>query len=153
MQDFSKELFSISEQLDQIYQKYENSKEEKYLEILDKTVTEIGKSWSGSWLGYHACVYHMDFKIPPQGSHFSQEWGLMDPMYNDDTTGSWIEYNYDDVRSHIFEKTNGDEFENAHKMAEQAGELFEEKKEESLSILVTILKDLDDPYLTSVISL
>ncbi len=147
MQDFNQEFFSISEELDQIYQKFERSKEKTYLENLEKIASEIGKSWSGSWLGYHACVYYKDFRIPPKGSHFSQEWGLIELMFNDGTTGTWIEYNHDDVRNLIFKRTDNAEFDNAQKMAEQAGELFEAKKEESLSLLIAILKDIDDLYL------
>ena len=47
----SKELLQISDQLS----KYE-SYEAPDLETLDAAAIAIGKSWSGSWLGYHANV-------------------------------------------------------------------------------------------------
>ena len=54
----------------------------------------FGKSWSGSWLGYHSRVYYRDFEVPPQGDYFTKEWGLLDTI--DGSMGDWVEYNFDD---------------------------------------------------------
>ena len=35
------------------------------LELLDKAAGEIGRSFSGSWLGYQFRIYYKDFDPPP----------------------------------------------------------------------------------------
>lgn len=37
---------------------------------------QVGRSFSGSWLGYHSQVYYNGLVPPPPGARFSQEWGL-----------------------------------------------------------------------------
>ena len=61
------------------------------LDALDQAAEKIGKSWSGSWLGYHSCIYYQDFMSPPPGDHFSQEWGFMNVPIGG-STGDWAEY-------------------------------------------------------------
>ena len=49
--------------------------EKKELNKLEETAINVGKSWSGSWLGYHSRVYYRDLQPVPPGARFSKEWG------------------------------------------------------------------------------
>jgi hypothetical protein len=40
---------------------------------LIEAANKFENSWSGSWLGYHSCVYYNDFETPPPGALFSKE--------------------------------------------------------------------------------
>ena len=53
--------------------------EEEILEPLKALIhaaEEVGKAWSGSWIGFHSLIYYAGFSPPPPGQHFSSEWGL-----------------------------------------------------------------------------
>jgi predicted nucleotide-binding protein len=60
---------------------------------------EIGKSASGSWIGYQSLVYYRGFQQPPASAHFSKEWGLdnLADMVGIGTVGDWVTFVADDV--------------------------------------------------------
>ncbi|MGB9151125.1 MAG: hypothetical protein WCB36_12855, partial [Burkholderiales bacterium] len=66
------------------------------IDFLIEVAKEVGKSWSGSWLGYHSLIYYEGFKIPPPGARFSQEWGFMATAFPK-TTGDWHEFSAEAV--------------------------------------------------------
>ena len=69
---------------------------------LRESAETVGKSWSGSWLGYHARIYYKDFEVPPPGAHFNREWGLQQ-ILDEGTTGEWYEYSREAIRLAILE--------------------------------------------------
>jgi hypothetical protein len=107
----------------------------------------VGKAWSGSWLGYHADVYYEGLQAPPPGANFSQEWGLVDRTYGRDTTGSWQQFNPDDVKQVIMQMAGEPDLEPARKLADEAGKAFDVQKSDVLSLLITENSDSPDPYL------
>ena len=129
------ELSQITNQLSK-YEDY-NSPE---LDALEKAATIIGKSWSGSWFGYHSKVYYVNFQPPPPGAVFSQEWGLqferrpgvgslgMGPR------GDWIEYDFDEVVQFIHRQA-GVSTDWCVADSKEAAEAFEEAQESVLSLV------------------
>ncbi|XAZ24025.1 nucleotide-binding protein [Sinorhizobium sp. B11] len=73
----TKELLNLSEKFEHCSEFPNSEIELQKLDALTKAADEIGKSFSGSWLGYHSKVYYDGFREPQPGRHFSQEWGLM----------------------------------------------------------------------------
>ncbi|MFC1885852.1 hypothetical protein ACFLZM_02195, partial [Thermodesulfobacteriota bacterium] len=62
---------------------------------LDKVIRvaeEVGKSWSGSALGYHSRVYYKNLVPVPPGARFNKEWGFKDSWPINDTVGDWVEF-------------------------------------------------------------
>lgn len=125
----SKELFKIASTLE-AHTKYESEGADALIEA----ASEIGKSWSGSWLGYHSRIYYENFETPPPGALFSQEWGLMDSL-SMGSRGAWQEYRFDDVVSLIEEKAGNPRTEDLVELANKAEEAFDSAKTETLSIL------------------
>ena len=119
MSKITDELFEIAEQLDSIRAKFDLAEVKLPLQKLEDATQKVGKSWSGSWLGYHSRVYYRDFRAPPPGAHFSQEWGSMHYSI-DGTTGDWAEYDYDKVRNAIFEIADNPDLEPIRKLVATA---------------------------------
>ncbi len=116
------------------------------LDLLDRTTEQVGKAWCGSYLGYHSRVYYEDLQAPPAGANFSSEWGLYG-RFARDSRGSWKEYGYDDVRAAIFEAAGNPDLAPAKELAQKARELFEAKKVEVNSLLITLLENKSDSFL------
>ena len=69
------ELLSIADRMGELAKQGRQEDIEKPLESLKQAAEEIGRAWSGSWIGYHANVYYEDMKPPPPGDHFQPRVG------------------------------------------------------------------------------
>lgn len=125
----SQDLFKIAHSLDS-HTTYESASTDALIEA----ASEIGKSWSGSWLGYHSRIYYKNFETPPPGAVFSQEWGLMD-SFSSGSRGAWHEYRFDDVVSLINEKAGNPSIDDLFELGKRAEEAFDDAKTATLSIL------------------
>ena len=141
----SKELFKEAEKLEP-FQEYDLSA----VDALSSSAKIIGKSWSGSWLGYHSRVYYKDFQIPPSGATFSQEWGFAE-IYSMETRGDWNEYNFDDVVKIIYDKAGNPSHETIFKDAQNAKEAFEDVRSSALSLVYANYDIEKDKYLKKLI--
>jgi len=113
------------------------------LKKLEEAGTTVAKAFSGSWLGYHACVYYQNFCAPPAGAQFSVQWGLFS-IGRRHSSGNWQVYEYDAVKEHIYELAGHPNIEAARTNAKSAGKLFEEWKREITSIIeIGLSKDKD----------
>jgi hypothetical protein len=92
------ELFGLAEQLEAAATTANAEDIEQPLKALKDAAHQVGRAFSGSWLGYHSRVYYEGF-APPPGKHFSQEWGFYYPEGR--SRGGWREYSYADVEAHI----------------------------------------------------
>jgi predicted nucleotide-binding protein len=128
------ELEALSDELTQIVQKARAGDRDTTLTRLQHAAEKVGHAWSGSWIGYHANVYYHEFQSPQPGDHFSAEWGLMNVGHSDAATG-WDEYRPDDVRSVIFKLAGNPDITSHDDLVREAKRIFEEKREELLSVL------------------
>ncbi|WP_446811705.1 TIR domain-containing protein [Methylomonas sp. 2BW1-5-20] len=142
----SQDIFKIAQTLDS-YTTYESEGADALIEA----ASEIGKSWSGSWLGYHSRIYYENFLAPPPGAAFSQEWGLMD-SYSMGSRGAWCEYRFDDVVSLINSKAGNPSIENLFELGKKAEEAFDQAKTATLSLIHAQQHNLEkDKFLTSLV--
>ena len=131
----SKELLQIANQLDK-YEDYDSPE----LDALEKAATTIGKSWSGSWLGYHSKIYYADFQSPPPGAVFNQEWGLQFERRSGvgslgmGPRGDWIECDFDEVVQFIHRQA-GVSTDWCVADSKEAAEAFEDAKPTTLSLV------------------
>lgn len=139
------ELSAIQDQLQSFVESAESQDVTVPLKKLEDSATQIGKAWSGSWFGYHSRVYYKNLQPPPPGAHFSSEWGL-DSVLEMGTSGEWEEYNFDEVRSVILRKAGNPDLGQVQKIAQTGRPLFEEKREQLLSILQLSLSQQKDSF-------
>jgi predicted nucleotide-binding protein len=142
------ELFSLASQLRGQWEKTDEKYIEEPLSSLEKASQEVGRSFSGSWQGYHSRVYYEDFQTPPPGAHFSQEWGLMDTyMSSFGSRGSWREYTKEQVKNYILNIAGNPDLAPAAEAAARANEVFQSCKAEILSVLQNELAETEDGFL------
>src|SRR5688572_26252126 len=91
------ELLEIAETLEAALGRLKSSEVQNALRARQAIGQKLQNAWSGSSLGYHACVYYDDFEGPPPGAHFSSEWGMGDHWPIEGSTGEWREYRYSDI--------------------------------------------------------
>ncbi|HEV2512582.1 TIR domain-containing protein [Bosea sp. (in: a-proteobacteria)] len=94
------ELLELAAKLEAAASWIETERPKAALQSLTNAATEVGRSFSGSWLGYHARVYYAEFRPPPQGARFSQQSGLRDNYFSE-TVGDWREYDAKVVTDYI----------------------------------------------------
>ncbi len=145
----SEELFEIAKKLDAAAAAGDADEVAKPLAALADAAHEIGRSFSGSWLGYHARVYYEGFVPPPAGAHFSQEWGLKDLSHTRlGSRGDWQEYQRDEVIAAIYSVAGNVDLSAAKKAAENAAATFEKQKSEVVSILHATIDAQADTFLS-----
>jgi hypothetical protein len=147
MTEPQEELLEIANRLEGLAEAGEEPSVKESIDAVKDAANRVGKAWSGSWLGYHADVYYEGLQAPPPGANFSQEWGLVDRTYGRDTTGSWQQFNPDDVKQVIMQMAGEPDLEPARKLADEAGKAFDVQKSDVLSLLITENSDSPDPYL------
>lgn len=142
------ELFALAENLKKVADDADTDQINKPLAALEETAKTIGRSFSGSWQGYHSRVYYAGFSSPPPGAHFSQEWGLMDNyMSSLGSRGDWREYDPEDVNAHIQKLAGMPSIDEAEVAVKKASEAFEAAQSEIVSILHTELEEHADGFL------
>jgi uncharacterized protein (TIGR02391 family) len=121
------------------------------IQSLREAINKIAKSFSGSWLGYHACVYYDGFKSPPPGAHFSKEWGLR--QFNGDmgTKGIWREYDPEEVKNNIYTLAGNPNIELIREILKESEPAFKNARSEIISIVSSDLYNNNDDYLYSLL--
>lgn len=142
----STELFQVAAELGR-YDEWQSPEVNRLAEVAN----EIGKAWSGSWLGYHSRVYYGSFQVPPPGAAFSQEWGLQE-AFSRGSRGDWGEYRFDDVVEGINRRAGNPNFDSLVVEGDQAAELFEHSKTTSLSLIYTNFEINFDKFLQDLVN-
>ena len=142
-------LIKIADDLSALLYKIKSTPFEEQLKLVAENALELEKCWSGSYFGYHSRVYYKDFNKPPAGARFSVEWGLMDTMHSQATTGKWIEYDFQDVKEEICRRSNNTDPEQFRVLSAECSEAFEAAKSDVLSVLHS-LNPISDAFLESI---
>jgi hypothetical protein len=77
--DARKELLELQGRLSAAHAAGDAPNVSKPLAALKNAAEQIGRSFSGSWLGYHSRMYYAGFRPPPSGANFSPDSGLRRP--------------------------------------------------------------------------
>jgi predicted nucleotide-binding protein len=112
---------------------------------LGEAIQQIGRAWSGSWIGYHSRVYTDGLRPRLPGESFDSEWGA-DGGFNDTTRGAWAEYDPNDVEQALMKLAGvtDDDWAYLEQLANAAEESFESAQTEMLPILDAILVEHDE---------
>ena len=141
----SKKLFSLASEFNQ-FDDYDAS----CVEALAESAQNVGRSWSGSWFGYHSKVYYAGLKSPPPGAAFSQEWGLKD-AYMMGSSGDWREYNFDDVVQTIYDNVGNPSIDQILSDGKKAAVTFDEIKSSTLSLIHSTIDFENDNFIKGLV--
>jgi len=120
------------------------------LQALERECDAIARSWSGSWLGYHAYVYYENLRPAPPGANFSQEWGLKDLSFTSlGSVGEWCQFDPEQVKMHLFQRSGLDDLDRYRSQLEGAAEIFEDAKSEMASLFEIFDDFSSDKFLAS----
>jgi len=144
-----KELFEIADQMSAESSSYSNSDDDVALKKLADVAVDVGKSWSGSYLGYQANVYYAGLASPPPGAHFSSEWGMTDTFGRMGTRGDWQEYSADELRKHILMQAGNPDIDELRSNTSSILDRFEIAKANIVSIIQTTNPSENDKFLTA----
>lgn len=121
---------------------------DSHLSNLEGAAREIQQTWSGSNLGYQSRVYYEEFNRPPEGAHFSREWGFIGMLQG--TTGNWKQYDRDVVVSEIYTRAGIQNLDHLSGNITEATRRFSQAKSTVVSILTTCLALKDDKYIADI---
>jgi len=125
MSEYS-EIFKIADQLSDMATKCDA----RPLDKLMKAAEGVGKSWCGSWLGYHSRVYYKDLQPVPPGARFIESY-----------VGDWEEYEFESVVKAIYDIADNPNCNEVIALSMQAKTLFDESQSRILSLLSPALRD------------
>lgn len=149
MSELHEELLQIADRLDLYAIEAKQKQNDLPLLKLSEAANNVGKAWSGSWLGYHAYIYYDGLTPPPPGHHFSSEWGMEERFgISESTTGTWCEYNYDEVIHAIYKLAGNPKLDSVVALSEKAAIVFDEEKHSVLSLLSTALSERIDSFIS-----
>lgn len=124
----------------------------KELSALENASSEVGRSWSGSWLGYHSRVYYADLKPVPPGARFSIDLGLMQGFRTLGTIGEWAEYEFKELKDEIIQRA-GIHTDSLTDDANKTKIEFEDCQGDLLSLITPISNDHErDAFLQDILS-
>jgi predicted nucleotide-binding protein len=141
-------IFQIADELET------QSKQNPITEIqaVEDAANEVGKSWSGSWLGYHARVYYENLQPIPPGARFSKEWGFTELYAIEGTVGNWVECDSDEIINEILRLSGIENIDSLDTEANQTREKFDEAQAMLLSLLSPFSDtDQSDSFLSDLI--
>jgi predicted nucleotide-binding protein len=122
-------------------------------EALDKSVENVARSWSKSWLGYQSHVYYVGFTSPQPYDCFSIERGFKGSFSNS-VSENWREYNSDQVFKIILSKANikQEDFDNFEKSFIPAKKAFQDSKDDFITLVEILYNGNNDKYLEKILN-
>lgn len=146
------DLFKIADSMDAKAKSTEDNGFKKPLQSLIDAAELVGRSWSGSWFGYHSRVYYAGLADPPPGARFSQEWGMMDTFAIEDTVGDWREYRFGDVIEAISQEAGNPDTTQQKNTSKAIASEFEDAQSNALSLLSSVIEfRKDDKFLKDIL--
>ncbi len=147
------ELFALSDRLKKRAEQIEERSVKLPIEAIEKAATKVARSFSGSWLGYHAYVYYAGLAPPPPGAHFSQEWGFNgNEFLGLGCTGDWQEYDPESVKEYILAQAGNPTMDEILGLERVAQKDFETSKADLASILNAEVDNKPDTFLTKLLT-
>lgn len=143
------ELIDARKRLLRFADEYDAAPETSVLNEAWQRAKEIGKSASGSWMGYQANVYYKDFRAPPAGEHFDIENGTEGTYYSVPNP-NWVEHTGQEVFDLLLDERGNQALDVAEQTAEKGLALLNSVKADASSVLTLYLSVHDDPFVRRV---
>jgi predicted nucleotide-binding protein len=146
MNSLAQDLETIHNDLEQLLSGTDVQELERVVETVANSSKEVGRAWSGSWLGYQSRVYYEGLEPAPPGEHFSSEVGFFGGGY----PGTWKEYDFDLVRSEVLHRAGVTDLHRPRAFRDSLRRMFEEKRDEVLSVIHTMQSEATDAFLEEI---
>lgn len=140
------ELLELAAKLDAAADWAGTGEPKDILSALMDAANEAGRSFSGSWLGYHSRVYYAGMQKPPPGARFSQTYGLRDSIVSE-TVGDWRIQDPDAVKDHIRKSAGNPAMAELREQEHTTAAFFRKSKSDIGSILAGELAKGEDRFL------
>lgn len=140
------ELLALAAKLDAAADWAETEQPKGILSALMDAAEDAGRSFSGSWLGYHSRVYYHDMAKPPPGAWFSQMFGLRDTLVSE-TVGDWRIQDPDAVKAHIRKSAGDPDLSEIRRQERTTAAFFRKSQSDIGSILAGELAKGEDNFL------
>jgi predicted nucleotide-binding protein len=150
MTSYSDRLTTIAVGASALFARIETEGFSESLDALFRAVESAGKSFCGSWLGYHSRVYYSELKPVPPDASFDPTWGLMTEPPNV-TNGEWEEYEFDSVFNQLKCSIPRSAYESLVLASNDTSAKVDELREDLISILVLATTSEGDRYLTPLV--
>jgi predicted nucleotide-binding protein len=124
---------------------YDAAPETTALNAIWQRARELGKSASGSWLGYHANVYYKDFQPPPAGVHLDIDNGT-GGTYFAGPDPNWVERTSEEVFDLLLRDEGKACLASAEARAEEGLLILNSVKADISSVLTVYLDGHDDKF-------
>lgn len=148
MSESRDELLSIVDTMNQLAKRGRQEESWQPIQRLKQAAEQVGKAWSGSWIGYHANVYYRNLQPTPPGMRFSQEWGGLTGRFETHSEGDWVEYAPEEVIETIYKLAGNPDITPANTFSENVHSIFQEHKLTILSIIDVELHSSDSQFLS-----
>jgi predicted nucleotide-binding protein len=112
-----------------------------------KAAEEVGRSWSGSNIGYHATVYCAGLQPRPPNVMFSPEWGLEDAWPTHVPSAAWQIFDHQMVYDETLRRAGAPDVDVLETTFKPIRELFVRSKETAISTITAAVGSSDDKYL------
>lgn len=139
------ELLEVCKRLLDFAEQYDAAPATSVLNELWHRAQELGKSASGSWLGYQANVYYKGFSAPPAGESFDIQHGT-GGSYFSESDPDWIERTNQEVSNLLLDPAGKEALAVADKLSENGRLLLSRTKMDVSSVLTVYIGDHDDPF-------
>jgi len=147
MTNISDELKRLADEFTLAANSLDTTDAKAAIETLESAVGQADSAFSGSWLGYHSCVYYSDLQRPPVGAVFSAFWGLKNNILGE-TTGEWTEYTYHQIYDFIKSQTTGLGLDELLTTASKVDHAISGIRENLISALSALCSKYNDEYLS-----
>jgi len=147
MDNVIEELSQAAEECEQIAFDFLEGETHQLRTKIEEAANEVGRAWSGSWLGYQAYVY-TDGLVPKKpGDHFDSTSGAS--AFNE-TSGAWAEYDPKSVEAVLLEQAEVslEEYNELLAKGAAADRDFSRLRDEALTTIDAILSNTEDQVLT-----
>ena len=123
-------LFQIADHLERLAKKCPSEQ----LDAIINSSNEIGKAWSGSWIGYQSRVYYNDLKPVSRWCSIQSRFGIRCNIY---PRGDWKEYEFDKVVKIIINRGGCEDLSLYQSKAEEVRSDFENYQPRLLSLITS----------------
>lgn len=139
------ELLEVHKHLLDFAEQYDANPATSRLNEIFNRAKELGRSASGSWLGYHANVYYKDFSAPPAGESFNIQYGT-GGSYFSESDPDWIERTDQEITNLLLGPAGKEALAVADQLSEKGRLLLSRAKMDVSSVLTVYIGVHDDPF-------